>query len=194
VDGRWLRASDYPRHTAEHSQVHGYLGDATDWQVTYSGLSGRPDLIYHLRVYSSQPFGDIQVTVRNTAGKPIHVEAIRSVDTTEGVIIDLGGPAPDNRILSDSFSEDRPAMTIRNFADAKKQMHRAVGSQLIYNRRSHQSLFLGALSSDQFLTILRLHLAGSPADKLHATAYEVESTGTTEMAKENSLEHSPAED
>lgn len=194
VDGRWLRASDYPRHAVEHSQVQGYLGDATDWQVTYSGLSGQPDLIYHLRAYSSQPFGDIHVTVRNTTGKAIHVEAIRSVDATEGAIIDLGGSALDNRILSDSFSEDRPAMTVRNFADAEKQMHRAVGSQLIYNRRSHQSLFLGVLSSDRFLTILRLHVAGSPADKLHATAYEVDSTGTTEMAKENSLEHSPAED
>ena len=30
----------------------GILGDATDWQVTYSGLSGQPDLSYHLRAYS----------------------------------------------------------------------------------------------------------------------------------------------
>jgi alpha-galactosidase len=194
VDGRWLHAADYPRHIVEHSQAQGYLGDATDWQVTYSGLSGQPDLIYHLRAYSTEPFGDIQVTVRNTTGKVIHIESIRSVDATEAPILDLGGPLLDNRVLSDSFSEDRPAITIRNFADAEKQMHRAVGSQLIYNRQSHESLFLGALTSDRFLTILRLHLAGSSGNAPRAVAYEVDSTGTTEMAKENSLEHSPAED
>ncbi|MFZ0293930.1 MAG: melibiase, partial [Candidatus Sulfotelmatobacter sp.] len=193
VDGHWLRVSDYPHPAVEDSQVHGFLGEATDWQVTYSGLKGQPDLIYHLRAYSNEPFGDIQVTVRNTTGKPIHVESIRSLDAREGPIIDLGGPVLDDRVLSDSFSEDRPAITIRNFADAEKEMHRAVGSQLIYNRQSHQSLFLGALTSDRFLTMLRLHLSGS-GDATRAAAYEVDSAGTTEMAKLNSLEHSSAED
>jgi alpha-galactosidase len=194
VEGRWLHAADYPRHAVEHSQTQGYLGAATDWQVTYSGLSGQPDLIYHLRAYSSEPFGDIQVTVRNTTGKAIRVESIRSLDATAAPILDLGGPDLDNRVLSDSFSEDRPAISIRDFADAERRMHRAVGSQLIYNRRSHQSIFLGALTSEKFLTILRLHLAGSSGDALHAASYEVDSTGTTEMEKENSLEHSSAED
>ena len=198
VDGHWLHASDYPQPGIQHSQVQGFLGEAIDWQVTYSGLHGQPDLIYHLRAYSNEPFGDIQVTVRNTTGKPIHVESIRSVDATAGPVtdlgvIDLGGPVVDDRVLSDSFSEDRPAMTIRNFADAENQMHRAVGSQLIYNRQSHQSLFLGALSSDRFLTMLRLHLSGS-GDATRVASYEVDSTGTTEMAKLNSLEHSSAED
>ncbi len=193
VDGLWLHAGDYPQHAVEHSQAQGELGEATDWQVTYSGLSGRPDLIYHLRAYASEPFGDIQVTVRNTTGKAIHVESIRSVEATAAPIIDLGGPDLENRVLSDSFSEDRPAITIRDFADAEKQMHRAVGSQLIYNRRSHQSLFLGALTSERFLTILRLQLASS-GNAVHPASYEVDSTGTTEMEKENSLEHSSAED
>jgi alpha-galactosidase len=193
VDGRWLHAADYPRHAVEHSRAQGYLGEATDWQVTYSGLSGRPDLIYHLRAYSSEPFGDIQVTVRNTTGKAVHVEDIRSLEATDGPILDLGGPDLENRVLSDSFSEDRPAITIRDFADAEQWMHRAVGSQLIYNRRSHESLFLGALTSDRFLTILRLHLASS-GNAPRPTAYEVDSTGTTEMEKENSLKHSSAED
>ncbi|MFZ1158724.1 MAG: melibiase, partial [Candidatus Sulfotelmatobacter sp.] len=193
VDGRWLHAADYPRHTVERLQAHGYLGEATDWQVTYSGLSEEPDLIYHLRVYSSEPFGDIQVTVRNTTGKAIHVESIRCLEATEGPVIDLGGPVLDNRVLSDSFSEDRPGIVIRDLANAEQQMHRAVGSQLIYNRRSHQSLFLGALTSDRFLTILRLHL-GSSGGAIHAAAYEVDSTGTTELEKENSLQHSSAED
>jgi alpha-galactosidase len=194
VGGRWLHAADYPRHAVEHSQAQGDLGEATDWQVTYSGLSGQPDLIYHLRGYSTEPFGDIRVTVRNTTGKAIRVESIRSLDATGEPIIDLGGPALENRVLSDSFSEDRPGIVIRDFADAEQQMHRAVGSQLIYNRRSHESLFLGALTSDRFLTILRLHLPGSSGNAVHAAAYEVDSTGTTELEKENSLKHSSAED
>jgi hypothetical protein len=193
ADGLWLHASDYPRHAVEQSQSQGDLGEAKDWQVTYSGLSGRPDLIYHLRAYSSEPFGDIQVMVRNTTGKTVHVESIRSVDASAAPIIDLGGPDVENRVLSDSFSEDRPAITIRDLGDAEQKMHRAVGSQLIYNRRSHVSLFLGALTSERFLTILRLHLASS-GNALHPAAYEVDSTGTTEMEKENSLEHSSAED
>ena len=193
VDGRWLHSSDYPRHAVAHSPAQGYLGDAIDWQVTYYGLSGQPDLVYHLRAYASKPFADIQVTVRNTTGKMIHVESIRSLEATEGPIVDLGGPALENRVLSDSFSEDRPAISIRNVADAEKLVHRAVGSQLIYNRRSCQSLFVGALTSDRFLTILRLHLAGLPGNARPAT-YEVDSTGTTEMEKENSLEHSSPDD
>jgi alpha-galactosidase len=193
VNGRWLHAADYPQHAAEHSQSHGELGETEDWKVTYSGLTGQPDLIYHLRAYLSHPFGDIHVIVRNTTGKSIHVESIRSVDAATGPIIDLGGPPLDDRVLSDSFSEDRPAITIRNFADAEKQMHRAVGSQLIYNRTNHRSFFIGALTSDRFLTILRLHVSGA-AENSQASSYEVDSTGTTEMAIENSLEHSPAED
>ena len=34
-------------------------------------------------------------------------------------------------------------MKIRDLADAENKMHRAMGSQLIYNRQRHQSLFLG---------------------------------------------------
>ena len=194
VDGRWLHASDYPRHEVLESQTQGYLGQATDWQVTYSGLSGQPDLIYHLRAYSGEPFGDIQVTVRNTTGKSVHVEGIRSVDAAEGPILNLGGAAADDRVLSDSWSEDRPGMTIHDLADARQQMHRAVGSQLIYNLRSHESLFLGALSSDRFITVMRLRLADSSASAPRLASYEVDSTGTTELELENSLEHSPAED
>lgn len=194
LDGHWLRAADYPRHQVKHSQVEGNLGQATEWQVTYSGIKGQPDMVYHLRSYLGEPFGEIQVTVRNTSEKTIHVEAIRCLDATEGPILDLGGPAVDDRVLSDSYSEDRPAITIRNFADAEQQLHRGVGSQLIYNRKSHQSLFLGALTSDRLLTILRLHVATSPGSSPHVSAYEVDSTGTTELAKQNSLLRSPVED
>src|SRR4029077_5719357 len=99
------------------------------------------------------------------------------------------GPDASDRILSDSFSEDRPGITIRNLADAANGMHRAVGSQLIYNRGTRRNVFLGALTSNKFLTILRLRV-----DKDHISSYEVDSAGTTELAKENSLEKSPPDD
>ena len=190
VDGRWLHAADYPKHTVKQSASQGYLGAASVWDVTYYGLSGAPKLTYRLRAYEGEPFADIQVTVGNVADKVIHVEAIRVVDANGGSIVDLDGPAADDRVLSDSFSEDRPAMKIHDLADAEGLMHRAVGSQLIYNRQSHQSLFVGALTSDRFLTILRLHVDKTP----YVSSYEVDSTGTTEMEEENSLQNSPAED
>ena len=194
VNGRWLHASDYPKHEVSHTSAQGDLGNATDWQVTYSGNTGQPDLVYHLRAYVHEPFADLQVTVRNTTGKLIEVEGIRSVDSTEGPIVDLGGSAADYRVLSDSWSEDRPGMTIHNLGDAADQMHRAVGSQLIYNLRNHESLFIGALTSDRFVTVLRLHLKGSSAAEPHLASYEVDATGTTELQMENSLSHSPKVD
>ncbi len=194
IDGRWIHSSDYPKHTIERTQTKGYLGQATNWRVTHTGLVGQPDLIYNLRVYASEPFADIQVTVRNTTRKTIHVQSIRCLDATDAPVVDLGGPVLENRVLSDSFSEDRPGMTIHDLADSEENMHRAVGSQLIYNRRSRQSWFVGALTSEKFLTIIRLHLTSADDKTKHPTAYEVESTGTTEMAKQNSLASSPVED
>ena len=66
-------------------------------------------------------------------------------------------------------------------------------SQLIYNRASRESLFLGALTSDRFLTILRLQVAAA-AGGPRVVSYQVDSTGTTEMEEENSLEHAAAGD
>jgi hypothetical protein len=193
VDGAWLRSTDYPHHAVIPSTADGYLGNARVWQVIFSGLAGKPDLVYRLRAYAAEPFADLQVTVRNASGKSVSVESIRAVDASGDAIAALGGPAASDRVLSDSFSEDRPAMQIHDLGDAEHQVHRAVGSQLIYNRESHQCLFVGALTSDKFLTILRLHLDRTGADP-HIAGYEVDSTGTTEMELENSLQNSPAED
>lgn len=84
VDGRWLRGANFPPHMIVQSQVDGCLGRATEWQVTYSRISGSPALIYQLMVYRDEPFGEIQVTVQNTTGKAIRVSGIRSVDATGG--------------------------------------------------------------------------------------------------------------
>ncbi|HEY1808209.1 MAG TPA: glycoside hydrolase family 36 protein, partial [Acidobacteriaceae bacterium] len=196
VNGRWLHSSDYPKHAVQQSDSEGVLGSASEWTVTDSGLAGAPTLVCHLRAYREAPFADVQVTVENTTGHAIHVEAIRAIDASGGDVMNLGGPPVQDRVLSDSFSEDRPYMQIHDLADAPyKQptpMHRGVGTQLVYNLESHESLFAGVLTSDKFMTILRLHLAAGAAPQI--ASWEVESTGTTELEKENSLQNSPAED
>jgi alpha-galactosidase len=194
VDDHWLRSPDYPRHSIRQWEMGGDLGSATEWQVTFSGLAGEPQLRYRLCAFRNVPFAELQVAVVNDTGKIIHIESIRAVDATGTDLVNLGGPSADERVLSDSFSEDRPAMQIHDLADAAHGMHRAVGSQLIYNRQSHESLFAGALTSDRFLTILRLHMAASDSANPTIASWQVDSTGTTEMEKENSLEDSPAED
>ncbi len=178
VNGRWLESEDYPKHATEESTVSDDMGTAHQWAVTFSGLAGRPDLAYRLRAYPDKPFADIQVFVRNTTADQISVESIRPVSADGNAILNLNGPPSEDRILSDSFSEDRPNITIHDLGDS--DMYRGVGSQLVYNRQSHQSFFAGALTSDRFLTILRIHLGKNTPTKPIA-AYEVDSTGTTEM-------------
>ncbi len=116
----------------------------------------------------------------------------RADEATHGRILDLRGLAVLDRVLSDSFSEDRPAMRIHDLADTEG-MHRGVGSQLLYNRQSHLSFFVGALTSNRFLTVSRLHVGGS-LNAPQVQAFEVDSTGTTELTNENSLKQSSPED
>ena len=183
VDHTWLRAGSYPSHSVSESPFSDALGSGRQLTVTCSGLRGSPDLIYVLQLYTQNPYGTIQVQVRNGTGKATSVQAIRSVEAPGDSIVNLGGHPSDDRILSDSFSEDWPDLVIYDLGGAPDGMHRGVGSQLIYNRQTKQSLFLGALTSDRFLTILRLKAEGKGADAKIAS-YNVESTGTTEIQKD----------
>lgn len=194
-DGHWVHSGDYPKRSITTFSVADDLGMANEWKVTFSGLSGEPDLTYRLRAYPDRPVADIQVTVRNSTPKLIRVESIRPVEALGNSILDLGDSAPQYRVLSDSFSENRPDVSIRDLGDAEGQIHRGVGSQLIYNRRNHESFFAGTLTSDRFLTILRAHVS-SKSGQPRITAYEVDSTGTTELqtGSEGSLQDSAAED
>ena len=178
VNGQSLQARDYPKHATAESTASDDMGTAHEWTVTFSGLAGKPDLVYRLRAYPDKPFADIQVFVRNTTANRVDVESIRPVAALGNSILNLNGAPAEDRILSDSFSEDRPNITIRDLGD--NIMYRGVGSQLIYNRQSRESFFAGALTSNRFLTILRIHLDKKSATKQIA-AYEVDSTGTTEM-------------
>lgn len=193
IDHQWLRSSDYPRHQASESSFEDDLGPGREVTVTCSGLDGKPDLVYVLQLYKQRPYGTVQVKVQNSAGKEVTVQAIRSVEAIGEPILNLGGGQSADRVLSDSFSEDWPDLALYDLGGVRGGMHRGAGSQLIYNRESKQSLFLGALTSDRFLTLLHLKAEGAGAN-IKIASYTVESTGTTEIQKEFDLKDSPADD
>ena len=191
VDHAWLRPHDYPEHSVVKTSFQDEFGEGTQLSITNTGLSGQPDLISILRLHPNPSFAEIEVQVRNNTGKTFTVQAIRALEADGDAVINLNGSDVSDRVLSDSFSEDRPTMLTHDLSDAKSGVHRAVGSQLVYNQESQQSLFVGALTSERWLTVLRLHL---DASKSKINRYEVDSTGTTELAKDNSLRKSPPED
>jgi alpha-galactosidase len=190
VGARVLRSSAYPQHRIAQSTFQDEFGAGSTLTVTHTGLPGTPDLICVVRLFRDQSWGEIEVKVLNTTEQAISVQAIRAVHASEAPFISLNGPISADRILSDSYSEDRPQLAIRELGDAPRGMHRAVGSQLIYNRQSGESLFLGALTSDRLLTIFHLteQTAGAHASIL---SYEAVATGTTEIMKGESLKESP---
>jgi hypothetical protein len=186
IDGRWIHSSDYSAHEISSP------GSAKSDELTIRnhGLAGAPELICSLRVNAEHSYLEIAASVRNTTGHELAVKGLRMIEIRNGEQLTLGGPETADRILPDSFSEDRPAVAIHDFGDDTSGLYRGVGSMLIYNRESKQTLFIGALSSERWLTVLRLH--ADAAKKIQS--YEVESTGTTELELENSLRSSPPED
>jgi len=118
VDSHALRSSAYPQHNTLQSEFKDEFGSGTKLVVTHTGLSGAPDLVCTLRLYKNQSWGDIEVKVVNSTDRAIHVQAIRSIHATDAPVISLGGPASADRILSDSYSEDRPQLAIRDLGAA----------------------------------------------------------------------------
>jgi alpha-galactosidase len=175
----------------------GELGSAIATTIRCTGLQDAPDLLVKIRTYTDRPFGDMQITAVNSSSASFQVQSLRLMEaegkSEDGPVLNLGRDAAVDRVLSDSFSEDRPAMQIRDLTNAENHVHRAVGVQLLYNRQSGQSWFLGALTSNKFLSVLRLHMRQS-GDQQVMSSYEVDSTGTTELLSENSLLDSPAND
>jgi alpha-galactosidase len=193
VNHQWLRSSEYPRRQSSESTFTDELGPGRAVTVTCGGLEGKPDLVYVVQLYDQRSYGTVQVTVRNTAGKKVTVQAIRAIEATGEPVLHLGGHPSADRVLSDSFSEDWPELQLYDLGKAPGEMHRGAGSQLIYNRESKQSLFLGALTSDRFLTLLHLQAAGTGTET-KILSFNVESTGTTEVQKDFDLKGAPAED
>lgn len=193
VDGNWLHASDYPKRNAVTTETTGPLGPAEQWTLTYSGHENVPDLTCTVRIYRDAPFGDIAVTAHNATGKTVQVEAFRLIEATGNHVLDLAGSQASDRVVSSSFSEDAPAMAIHDLADAKDGMQFGVGSQLVYNRRSGLSWFLGALTTDRFLSVMRLGVVGKSAEA-HIDFYQADSEGTTEVTAKHYLSESAPED
>jgi len=194
IDGAWVRSSDYPMQQVAESTFKDDLGEGRALAITFSGLHGKPDLVCALRLYNQHPYGAIQVTLRNTTGKSLKVEALRNLEAIGSVLVNLGGSPAADRILSDSFSEDRPVMQILDLAKAPEGVHRGVGSQLIYNQESGMSLLLAALISNRLLSILRLRVENPTGGEPRIASYVADSTGTTEIEIGESLKTSPPDD
>ncbi len=190
INHRWISSVSYPRHEVKESSFSDDLGSGSLLTVTHSGMPDQPDLICLIKLRTEPGFAEVEVRVRNNTPKPVTVQSIRVFDAADP-FIELDGPPSSDRVLSDSFSEDRPDMEIHDLGQATDGIHFAVGSQLVFNRHSRQSLFVGALSSERWLTVLRLRVDGK---QRRIKAYEADSTGTTELERQDSLRNSPAAD
>jgi alpha-galactosidase len=196
IDHKWVKSTDYPKREISESSFENTLGHGKKITVTSFGLANFPDLAYTLQIYDGRAFGVIETVVQNHTDRPVTIQSIRNLEAVGNEIIDLGGRPKRDRVLSDSFSEDWPPLQIYDLGKAPNGMHRAVGSQLIYNRDSKESLFLGALTSSRFLTILHLQTQSSSPDGPGIVSYTVDSTGTTEIQAtdpESGLKDGPAE-
>ena len=195
VDHRWIQSAEYPKHEIADSDFDDILGRGHQAVVKSTGLRDRPDLTYTIRLYQTRPFGQIQVELENNSGRSIEVESIRSVEAQGNAILNLHASPSSDRVLSDSFSEDWPPLRIYDLGKAPNGMHRAVGSQLVYNPQSNESAFFGTLTSDRLLTILHLKAqagAGGPS----IASFTVDCTGTTEIQatdEESGLREGPRE-
>ncbi|MGA8199159.1 MAG: hypothetical protein WB814_03790, partial [Candidatus Sulfotelmatobacter sp.] len=196
IDHKWVRSTDYPKHEVLQTTFTDALGRGKTITVTSSGIANFPNLAYRLQIYDGQAFGVVEVEVENQTTNSVTIQSLRSLEAIGDKIIDLDGTQTSDRVLSDSFSEDWPPLQIYDLGKALQGMHRAVGSQLIYNRESKESLFIGALTSDRFLTIIHLQTHLSPPSGSGIASFTVDSTGTTEIQAsdpESGLREGPAE-
>jgi hypothetical protein len=152
INGQWIRSADYPQHRTTESTFQDALGQA-HVLTPFSGLKGKPDLVYDLRLCDKKPYGDITVRIENTTGKAITVQDIRVVDAVGTARIDLGGTEANDRVMAEPFSEN-PSIQIGDLAQAPHEEYRGVRDDLIYNQESKQSLLLAALTANRFLSIL----------------------------------------
>lgn len=191
VNGQWLFSPDYPRHEVSDSSFQDALGEGNQIKIANTGSADRPDLICVLQVYDKLPFATVLVAVHNSSSQTLNVEAIRVLDAVNSPVLNLGESEASIRVLSDSFSEDRPEMAIHDLLSPPEWGHVGVGSQLIYNRETRQSLFVGALTAERWLTVLRLGLNSAGTG---IGSYTVDSTGTSDIYNGAMLRKPPAED
>ncbi len=203
VDHQWLWSTAYPQSHTSASEFRDQLGPGHRLEVTFTGSASKPDLKYTVELYDELPFGDVQVQLQNRGKTAVQVQSMRVLDASTTPVVDLGGSEEAERVLSDSFSEDRPPLHIfdlgkareykgeDSYSDQLTPVHFAVGSQLIYNRASQYSLFLAALTSDRWLTLYHLATEGGANGHPRTTSYTADCTGATEVMKKESIRESP---
>jgi len=177
----------YPQHLESTATFHDELGQGQSVTVTHTGLSGKADLVCEFRVYADRPWGDIRVKVMNSTAQPVVIHSMRVIKSSGGTVLNLNGPDTEDRVLSDTFSEDPVGLT--DLGAPSGGIHQAFNSQLVYNRKSGESLFLGALSAGRLLTVFHLRSAGRP--DAHVLSYEVEDTGTNEALSDQNRAYGP---
>jgi len=161
INHHWIKSSEYPQHEVSKSRFHDALGEGNQLMLSSAGLVGQPRMICTLRLYDELPFGDIEVKVNNQSTKPFVVEAIRIIEAIGHPPLDLGGREDSLRIMSDTFSEDVEAPRIYDLGSKSDGYYRGVGTQIIYNRESKQTLFFGAVTSRRFVTQMTLRASGN---------------------------------
>jgi hypothetical protein len=129
--------------------------------------------------FASRPFGEIQLQVRNKAGHTIEVQSLRSVEAMGSAMVDLHGKSQCRSRIIRQFQRRLPPLQL-DLSEAPNGMHLAVGSQLIYNQQSKESVFFGALSADRLLTILHLQTR-SASNGAGISGFTVDCAGTTEI-------------
>jgi alpha-galactosidase len=192
IDGQWVRSTDYPRHQTAESSLDDALGHARVLTVTFSGLANKPNLVYVVRLYESEPYGDASVEVQNATQGKITVQAIRDVDAIGTPRIALGADERDDRVMAETASED-PAIHIGGLDQAPHGTYFGVRSDLIYNLQTKESLLLAALTSDRFMTISHLSVARDQPRDPRIDSFTMDSTGTTQWAIHRDPEMPPAQ-
>jgi alpha-galactosidase len=192
LDHQWTRSTDYPRHEVSESKFSDELGSGHSITLKNAGLADKPDLIETIHVYDAAPYATLQLQIGNPTKKTFMLESARVIDATDDSLLNLGGSAAADRIISDSFSEDRPAMKLYDLGKAPNGMHRAVGSQMVYNRESKQSLFVAALTADKLLTYIHVQASGDGA-QTKIDSFNADFAGTTEIQKDFDLKDAAPE-
>jgi hypothetical protein len=179
VDHQWVQSSKYPHHQEAESTFKDELGSGRQDTITFTGLDSEPDLVCILRLYDDLPYGTVEVKVINHTAKAVSVEAIRDVDAVGSPRVNLGGSESGDRVLLEGFTED-PTIKIGGLEHAPKGTYFGVGTGLVYNLESKQSLLLAAFTANRFMTSLHLKVHQPSGGPAAIDSFTADSTGTTE--------------
>ena len=179
VNHHWIRSTDYPRHDTVTKTFQDALGEGQMLSTTFSGRAGAPNLLCQVSLYNHLPYASVNLELENTTSTALSVEALRVVDALGEPKINLGGPEPADRVMAESFTED-PSVHIASLGHAPHGVFFGARDTLLYNRQSKQSLFLAALTSNRFMTLLHLNVAHASLSAPTIRSLTVDSAGTTE--------------